>query len=325
MRGWKSGGGIEEVKVGPFGSGSNVDFGLGTQRKGEFVMSSEPKTMSTTAIEPLSSPHFGRRSGLAVALLLAVLGSLSASPSHAQNIQSAPSFVDDFKSLDRGRWYVSDGWTNGSHQNCTWSKGLVELSDGVLSLGFAKQKTKDREFACGEIQTKQRFGYGTYEARMKTGAGSGLNAAFFTYIGPSDKQPWDEIDFEVLTKDTSKVQVNAYIGGKGKNEKLVDVPGGTDSAFNDYAFVWEKDSLRWYVNGQLVNTITDPAKLPSHAQKIFFSLWGSDTMKGWMGTFAEPDGKVSLQVERVAFTALGQPCQFPESLVCSVKELGKTN
>ncbi|TPK89217.1 MULTISPECIES: family 16 glycosylhydrolase [unclassified Mesorhizobium] len=293
-------------------------------------MNSDPKTTSATAIH---ARPFARRTrqdspdrlGLLCALLLVALGSLLAVPAHAQNIETSPSFVDDFTSFNRQRWYVSDGWTNGSHQNCTWSKGQVSLSDGVLSLGFEKQKTKDREFVCGEVQTKQRYGYGTYEARLKTDMGPGLNAAFFSYIGPSDKQPWDEIDFEILTKDTSKVQVNAYIAGKGKNEKLVDVPGGTDGGFNDYAFVWQKDSLRWYVNGKLVNTITDPAKLPAHAQKIFFSLWGSDTMKGWMGAFADPGRKISLQVDRVAFTALGEPCQFPESLVCRVKEVGKTN
>ena len=27
---------------------------------------------------------------------------------------------------------------------------------------------------------------------------------------------------------------------------------------------------------------------------------------------------LSMQVKRVAFTALGQPCQFPESLACSI-------
>jgi endo-1,3-1,4-beta-glycanase ExoK len=285
-------------------------------------MNSNPKP--TTAIDaPSLSYRAGqaarRRLGSLGALLLAALAGFLTIPSYAQDIPTSPSFVDDFKSFDRARWYVSDGWNNGSHQNCTWSKGMVELSNNVLSLGFEKQTLKDRDYVCGEIQTKQRFGYGTYEARLKTDTGSGLNAAFFTYIGPSDKQPWDEIDFEVLTKDTSKVQVNAYIAGKGKNEKLVDVPGGTENAFNDYAFVWQKDSLRWYVNGQLVNTITDPAKLPSHAQKIFFSFWGSDTMKGWMGAFADPGRKLSLQIERVAFTALGEPCQFPESLACSVK------
>ena len=287
-------------------------------------MNSNPKTMSTIATGGTPFTRRARQAGLRrlsaiSALLLAALGSLSTSPSHAQDIATSPSFVDDFTSFDLERWYVSDGWSNGSHQNCTWSKGLVELSDGVLSLGFEKQKLKDRDYACGEIQTKQRFGYGTYEARMKTDTGSGLNAAFFSYIGPTDKQPWDEIDFEILTKDTSKVQVNAYIAGKGKNEKLVDVAGGTENAFNDYAFVWEKDSLRWYLNGKLVNTITDPAKLPTHAQKIFFSLWGSDKMTGWMGAFADPGRKLKLQIDRVAFTALGEPCQFPESLACSIK------
>ncbi|MER9581919.1 family 16 glycosylhydrolase [Mesorhizobium sp. M0276] len=287
-------------------------------------MNSDPKPTSTTAF---GAPPLAQRTAQASrrrlrslsALLLAALGSFLVTPSYAQDIPTSPSFVDDFKSFDRARWYVSDGWNNGSHQNCTWSKRQVSLSDGVLSLGFEKQQLKNREFACGEVQTKQRFGYGTYEARMKTDTGSGLNAAFFSYIGPSDKQPWDEIDFEVLTKNTSKVQVNAYIAGKGKNEKLVDVPGGTESAFNDYAFVWHKDSLRWYVNGQLVNTITDPAKLPTHAQKIFFSFWGSDTMTGWMGAFTDPGRKLSLQIDRVAFTAQGEPCQFPESLACSVK------
>lgn len=286
-------------------------------------MSSNLKTTSTMAThaKPFTHPagQADRRLSGVRALFLAALGGLATTPSLAQDIPSSPSFVDDFKSFDRARWYVSDGWNNGSHQNCTWSKGQVAVADGILSLGFEKQKLKDRDFACGEVQTKQRFGYGTYEARIKTDTGSGLNAAFFSYIGPSDKQPWDEIDFEVLTKDTSKVQVNAYINGKGKNEKLVPVAGGTETAFNDYAFVWQKDSLRWYLNGQLVNTITDPAKLPTHAQKIFFSLWGSDTMKGWMGPFADPGRKVTLQIERVAFTAIGEPCQFPESLACSVK------
>ncbi|WP_245516813.1 MULTISPECIES: family 16 glycosylhydrolase [unclassified Mesorhizobium] len=233
-------------------------------------------------------------------------------------MQSAPSFVDNFSNFDRSRWFVSDGWSNGAHQNCIWSKDLVRLSDGVLSLGFEKRKLKDREFACAEIQTKQRFGYGVYEARMKTDTGSGLNAAFFTYIGPQDKKPWDEIDFEVLTKDPSKVQVNSYIQGKPKNGKLVDVEGGADKGFNDYGFVWEKNRLRWYVNGKLVNEVTNPDELPTNPQKIFFSLWGSDKLTSWMGAFADPGREVSMQVKRIAFTALGQPCQFPESLACSI-------
>ena len=55
--------------------------------------------------------------------------------------------------------------------------------------------------------------------RMKAAAGSGLNTGFFTYIGPVHKQPHDEIDFEVLGKNPSKVQINQYVDGKSVGER----------------------------------------------------------------------------------------------------------
>ena len=249
-------------------------------------------------------------------LLIFSMGGMTVS--HAQEPAAGKSFVENFDNLGKKRWYVSDGWSNGDHQNCIWSKDQVKISDGTLLLGFAKQKLKDRDYVCGEVQTKQRFGYGTYEARIKTDTGSGLNAAFFTFIGPMDKQPHDEIDFEVLTKDTSRVQLNAYASAKGGNEKLVPVSDGTDKAYNDYAIVWEEGRIRWFVNGELTHTLAAPAQLPSHPQKIFFSLWGSDTLTGWMGPFVDPGRKITMEVDRVAFTVLGQPCQFPESVACSL-------
>jgi endo-1,3-1,4-beta-glycanase ExoK len=232
---------------------------------------------------------------------------------------SGQSFRDDFESFDRSRWYVSDGWANGEHQNCTWSKDQLQLVNGVLTLSFEKRETKDRAYVCAELQTHKRFGYGTYEARFKTDTGSGINAAFFTYIGPSDNQPHDEIDFEVLTRDTSKVSVNTYVDGKPRNGSEVDVPGNADAAFNDYAFVWEKDRIRWYVNGELVHEASEPAELPSHPQKIFFSLWGSDTLDDWMGAFDDPGRQLTMEVDWVAYTAPGDPCQFPESVACSLQ------
>ena len=115
--------------------------------------------------------------------------------------------------------------------------GLAAL--GALRLSFVRQRTKDRAYACGEIQSRQRFGYGVYEARLRAVRGSGFNTAFFTYIGPVDKEPWHEIDFEVLGKDPSQVQLNQFVDGKGGNEKLVVVAGDADRDFHDYAFVWE--------------------------------------------------------------------------------------
>ena len=173
--------------------------------------------------------------------LLALAGALLI-PGIAAAKDGAKSFVDDFDGIDKARWYVSDGWNNGAAPELHLVEEAAEVAGRHADAGFREGEAKDRDYACAEIQTKQRFSYGTYEARMKTD-GSGLNAAFFTYIGPADKQPHDEIDFEVLTKDSFEgAGQRLHLRQGGNNEKLVDVKGGADGGFNDYAFVWKPDS-----------------------------------------------------------------------------------
>lgn len=249
--------------------------------------------------------------------LLGFAATMGFSAAQAQEAANGTSFVDTFAKLDPARWYISDGWTNGAHQNCIWTKKNVKADNGHLELTFNDTPLKDLKYSCAEIQTKQRFGYGTYEVRMKAADASGLNTAFFSFIGPVDKSPHDEVDFEILGKNLNEVQVNQYISAKGGNEKLVPVAGGANKGFNDYAFVWEKNRLRYYVNGTLVQDVTDPTKVPSHSQKIFLSLWGTDTLTDWMGPFSYP-GPQTMTVERVAFTALGEKCQFPTSVACTL-------
>jgi Beta-glucanase/Beta-glucan synthetase len=249
--------------------------------------------------------------GMAIAIGM-ISGQASAQPD-----ATGGSFVENFDRLDTSFWYVSDGWNNGGHQNCTWSKRQVRIGEKGLELGFTEGRIGERDYACGEIQTRKRFGYGTYEVRMKTATGPGLNSAFFTYIGPVDKKSHDEIDFEVLGKNSAQVQLNQYVSAKGGNEKLVSVSGGADEGFNDYAFIWEPDRIRYFVNGKQVHEVTDKAKIPSNAQKIFLSLWGTDTLRDWMGAFSY-SAPTSMTVERVAFTALGEGCRFPESVLCTL-------
>ncbi|AXV17519.1 1,3-1,4-beta-glycanase (plasmid) [Neorhizobium sp. SOG26] len=257
------------------------------------------------------------RSGSVLLAAIALAANVSSSQAVAQDKPAGASFVEEFDRLDTSRWYVSDGWSNGAHQNCAWSKKQVRVDGGKLQLGFEAAAAADRKFACGEIQTRARFGHGTYEVRMKAAEGSGFNSAFFTYIGPTDKKPHDEIDFEVLGKNPRQVQVNQYVGAKGGNEKLVDLDKKADAAFNDFAFIWEEGRLRYFVNSKLVHEVTDPRKIPSNPQKIFLSFWGSDTLKDWMGAFSY-QGPRTMEVERVAFTAQGDDCQFPKSVACKL-------
>lgn len=247
--------------------------------------------------------------GLAAALLI--------SPAAAQ--QAA--FFDDFDRLDQTRWYVSDGWSNGAHQNCTWSADQVTAQGGRLNVGFAPEPKGDRNYRCGEIQTRRAYGFGTYEARLKTPSGSGLNAAFFTYIGAQQGQPHDEIDFEILLRDTGSVDTTTFVNGVSGDGKIGSgqshaLPHPSDSDFITFAFTWEPDRLRYYIDGELVRTMTDPATIPSHDQRIFFSLWGSDTLTEWMGEFAPVAAPIAMEVDWVAFTPIGADCAFSQSILC---------
>ncbi len=246
--------------------------------------------------------------GLSLACALA--GPLSAE-THSGN---GGAFREDFDKLDSEFWFTSDGWSNGPHQNCTWSKDAIEITDGMLQLKFLPKAADDAEHLCGEVQTNATYHYGTYEARMRTGKASGLNAAFFTYIGPVHKAPHDEIDFEILTRDTGRVSLNTYVSGTQQNGTTVPVEPPTDAAFHDYAFIWEPDSIRWFVDGKEVHRAD--TNLPVTPQKIFFSHWGTETLTDWMGPFETPDGPLLMEVDWAAFTPMGEECQFPESVLC---------
>ena len=257
--------------------------------------------------------------GRAFAILAStVLPALAAYPAAAQEA----SFFDGFDSLNAQRWYVSDGWSNGAHQNCAWAKGQVKATGGLLGVGFAPVPSTGRNYSCGELQTKKSFGFGTFEARLKTPAGSGLNAAFFTYIGPTQSKPHDEIDFEILLKNTSLMETTTWVNGKSGDGEIGagqshELPYPSDSDFIDYAVTWSPDKLEFYVNKVLIRTIEEPAFIPKNPQRIFFSLWGSDTLTEWMGPFEPPAGPIAMQVDWVGFTAMGESCAFPESVLCA--------
>ncbi len=262
-------------------------------------------------MRPINST--ARPAGLALAILCL------ATPVAAA--EQGGSFFDDFESFDAARWYVSDGWANGPHQNCWWSKKEVRVSGGKLEVGFSSTPTGERQYRCGELQTRQSFGPGVYEARLKAPAGSGLDAAFFTYIGPTQHQQHDEIDFEILPKNPSQVHTTTFVNGKSGdgetgNGAELKLPYPADSDFIDYAFDWQPDRIDFYLNRQLVRSITVPREIPVTPQRIFFNLWGSDTLGDWLGRFADPEGAIAMQVDWVAYTAPGDKCQFPESVTC---------
>ncbi|MFD1157686.1 endo-1,3-1,4-beta-glycanase ExoK [Roseovarius aestuarii] len=254
------------------------------------------------------------------AAFTAAIGAIFAHPAPAEEVPRGETFFDGFDTLDETLWGVSDGWVNGDWQNCEWSHEALTVKGGTLTLVYSKRKTAKREYICGEIQSRHAYSYGTFEARFRTEGGSGLNAAFFTYIGNHHGKPHDEIDFEVLTRDTGKVSLNTYVSGAGTNGKPVDLPHPSDQAFITYSFIWSEAGIEWYVNGAKVHESQPGSPLPVHAQKIYASLWGSNSFPDWMGNFDPPAGDIKMTIDWIAYTKLGQGCQFKESILCTLDQ-----
>jgi len=254
---------------------------------------------------------------IATALVCATTILAHAPPAGSAAETRGGSFVETFDRLNPKIWEISDGWSNGAHQGCTWSKTRVRIENGLLALTLARVPSGEPVYQCAEIQSRAFYEYGTFEVRMRAARASGVNSAFFTYVGPVHGQPHDEIDFEVLGRDTREVQVNTFVAGKGGHGQIV--PNGTDSAeeFVDYAFEWTPDRVRWFVGGKLLHEISGRGEnVPTHATKIYLSIWNGHGLDDWLGRFENPDEPLKMFVTRVAFTELGHPCQFPSSVVC---------
>ena len=181
-------------------------------------------------------------------------------------------------------------WLSETHAIDTFYGGRWAPENAIttpqgLALQVKREPEQDIPFSIAEARSKQRVGYGRYEAVMQVGKGSGLVSAFFTYTGPYAGDPHDEVDIEFLGKDTSKVEFNYWRNGKhGKNAKF-DLPFDASAAPHLYAFEWLPDRSTWYADGvAYYSTEPDDAFIPRTSGRLYFSHWtGVPKMQGWHG------------------------------------------
>ena len=116
-------------------------------------------------------------------------------------------------------------WSNGGMFNCGWKADHVYFNNGKMTIKLDNTASHGKQYSSGEYRTNNTFSYGTFETNMIAAKGDGLVTSFFLYTG----NPWDEIDVEVLGKDTTKVQFNYYVDGVANNENT-DTQSNTETA-----------------------------------------------------------------------------------------------
>ena len=211
----------------------------------------------------------------------------SASGSGIKDLGTAPhsnaTMFEDFRDGSSQYFIASDGWTNGNPFNCGWYKNNTSLDKGFLTLTIDKDYSGKYAYSAAEYRTNDFYSYGYYETSMQAIKNDGVVSSFFTYTGESDGNPWDEIDIEVLGKDTTKVQFNYYTNGEGKHEYMYNLGFDASEGFHTYGFDWQPNYIAWYVDGKEVYRATQ--NIPKTAGKIMMNVWPGIGVDDWLKAF----------------------------------------
>jgi endo-1,3-1,4-beta-glycanase ExoK len=208
------------------------------------------------------------------------------------------------------KFWLSETHAVDSFYGGRWAPENAITTPQGMALQVKREPGENVPFSIAEARSKQRVGYGRYEAVMQVGKGSGLVSAFFTYTGPYAGDPHDEVDIEFLGKDTSKVEFNYWRNGKrGKHAKF-DLPFDASAAPHLYAFEWLPDRITWYVDGvAYYSTEPDDAFIPRTSGRLYFSHWtGVPKMQGWHGTPKFESGEATI-VSCTSFTPINDSTQ----------------
>ena len=224
-----------------------------------------------------------------------------------------------FDTLDPSLWKIGDGAV-GAEADCRFHPKGVQIEDGVLQLVIKpmqvaaswsedhQQEKNAYDYVCGELRTQpdRLFRYGRIEARMKAPAretASGYISSLFTYTNTVDPanpntsdREWEEIDIELEGGRPDKFQANLIYGfntwewwrtrdwGAWEDKIIV----GPVDEWRVFAIEWVPDAIRWYVDGELIKTLSaddvdcDPAcvapqefptPIPDNPTTILMNFW----------------------------------------------------
>jgi beta-glucanase (GH16 family) len=234
----------------------------------------------------------------------------------------SPAFSDDFRggALDSSKWKVSNWHAPGTipgRNLGAFTPQALDFSQGMLRIAVTQRLSSDGVMVStgGEIQSRETFGYGTYEFVMRLastsstpdGAGrvvSGSDSGAFTFINNSES----EIDIEFLGSTPDSLWLTNWVNSahnvKGVKptryeQEKVRATGLADG-FHEYAIAWTPGKVVWRIDGKAAATHT--RNVPSAPAHIMISHWGTNHER-WGGV-ATLDTPRYLYVRKVRFTPM---------------------
>jgi endo-1,3-1,4-beta-glycanase ExoK len=243
---------------------------------------------------------------LALVTLFVAEGTLHASGPAAP---AGATFFDNFSEgkLDTTQWIPSNWAAPGGG---TFVPSYLDFSSGMLRIKVTQTYTSGGGISSvgGELQTKQKFGFGTYIWRFRAsstsstpnGSGvavSGQISSGFIYINNSQT----EIDSpEIEGQNPGEIWWTTWLGVSKKQWTETQAPFAPEKGFHHYKCVWTPTSIKFYLDGVLVSTHTGVVpQVPAYAM---INHWGTNST-GW-GGLATPNVTRYMFVRSFAYIPL---------------------
>lgn len=210
---------------------------------------------------------------------------------------------DDFDRLDTARWQFMThtlGEAQFTAENADVSGGMARLALSDAPAGSALP------YRGVEMRSRETLTYGKVESRIRFASGSGVISSLVLIYTPWPPPDWNEIDIEFFGKGTDRVQFNTMINvppadplnGHSEYPKVVTLDFDATAEFHTYSIEWVPNSVRFYVDGNLMHTATQEMSRMVLPQNILLTIWASDAAT-WAGPLNAASAPATVQYDWV--------------------------
>ena len=210
----------------------------------------------------------------------------------SQTANNSPSFSpllkETFQEFNPSTWQKAN-WDMPKPFGCGWLEQNVEINGTNLLLHLSTTPAYGKEYSAAEYRTLNTYMYGKYSVKFQASDINGTISSFFTYTGEAEGTQWDEIDIEILGKDTTKMQVNYRRDGH-EHPHIIDLGFDASKAIHLYSFIFTPEYIQWYVDDVLVyqvdeNHLQNQDSLPINGGKIILNFWPAVDVDEWSGHY----------------------------------------
>jgi len=217
----------------------------------------------------------------------------------------------DQPTLDTNKWSVGMYWWQG-RQPAWFNPRNVVVRDGQLHLTMrreevpAEMKSRGyRDYTSAALHTKARSSYGYYEVQARPMNSGGSSSFWFQQEDPKVFPGWaTEVDvFELCGRSAvheRRYYMTLHVSATPDEKRHWQVgsywqsPWRFAESFHVFGFDWDREELRWYIDGVLVHTVQN-----THWHHPLFLIFDSETMPEWFGMPDDADLPSTFSIEYV--------------------------